>query len=355
MMSKWNEEEVKADYCAGVLKYHELVSKHNIPKSTLIDLAKRRGWVRNKKTAKSAKKKPTNSTNTTNKTDQKKPTKKNGRTEKFSSERTERTDERASNSEDEILAEEIEDLGFEPSEFGLTGKQSLFVYWYIITRDRVTAYRKAGYKCEGSNVYPAASQIYRNINVARAIRVMEKRVSQRYTANLDELVDQLVAITRADPNMVSQYRRVNCRYCWGEDHRYQYRDDDEYDRAEKKAAKDGKSPPEYGGVGFISNVDPHPECPRCNGEGVGEIKLGDTRDLSGDERAYYLGVKQTKNGIEVITESKQAARAMLLRILEVRKDDDDLGVINVMPVPTAGNVDDWEKQSQALQNKLLKK
>jgi hypothetical protein len=38
-MSKWNEEKVNAVYCAGILKYHELVSKHKIPKSTLIDLA----------------------------------------------------------------------------------------------------------------------------------------------------------------------------------------------------------------------------------------------------------------------------------------------------------------------------
>jgi len=352
-MSKPDEKAIERDFCAGVLSQQDVADKYGITFKALRYMAEKKGWVRKKLTA--AEKKMLGASKGQKTGAKKKEICPKKNAPKTAPKAHHLHDERLSNSEDEILTEEIDDLGFEPSEFGLTGKQSLFVYWYIITRDRVTAYRKAGYKCEGSNVYPAASQIYRNINVAKAITVMEKRVSQRYTANLDELVDQLVAITRADPNLVSQYRRVNCRYCWGEDHRYQYRDDDEYDRAEKKAAKDGKSPPEYGGVGFISNVDPNPECPRCNGEGVGEIKLGDTRDLSGDERAFYLGVKQTKNGIEVITESKQAARAMLLRILESRKDDDDLGVMNVMPVPTAGNVDEWEKQSQALQNQLLKK
>lgn len=352
-MSKPDEKAIERDFCAGVLSQQDVADKYGITFKALRYMAEKKGWVRKKLTA--AEKKMLGARQGQKTGAKKKESCPKNVAPKTAPKVAQLRDERVSNRDEEILLEEIDDLGFDPSEFGLTGKQSLFVYWYILTRDRITAYRKAGYKCEGSNVYPAASQIYRNINVAKAIREMEKRVSQRYTANLDELVNQLVAITRADPNQVSQYRRVNCRYCWGEDHRYQYRDDDEYDRAEKKAAKDGKSPPEYGGVGFISNVDPNPECPRCNGEGVGEIKLGDTRDLSGDERAYYLGVKQTKNGIEVITESKQAARAMLLRILEVRKDDDDLGVINVMPVPTAGNVDDWEKQSQALQNKLLKK
>lgn len=232
-------------------------------------------------------------------------------------------DDQESISDSENLEGEVIDLGFTPAEFGISGQQALFVYWYIKTRNRVMAYKKAKYKCTGLNVYPAATQVYRNIHVAKAIRVLEKRVSERYTANLDELVDQLVSITRADPNAISQYRRVNCRYCWGENHLYQWRDIQEFDRAAAKNAKDGKPEPEYGGLGFINNMDPNSDCPRCNGEGIGEIKLGDTRDLDADEHAYFLGVKQTKNGIEVITESKQAARAMLIKLLTQSDPDKD--------------------------------
>ncbi|HIC7817451.1 TPA: terminase small subunit [Enterobacter ludwigii] len=227
--------------------------------------------------------------------------------------------ERVSNFEDENFAEEIDDLGFDPRDFGLSDQQALFVFWYVKTKNRVEAYKKAGYKCTGDTAYAAASRMYRNVKVSRAIKALAKRVRQRYTADLDEIVDQLVAITRADPNLVSQYRRVNCRFCWGEENKYQWRDESEYEAALSKAAENGKPPPEDGGTGFIDNADPNPDCPRCQGEGKGQMVINDTRDLEGDELTYYLGVKQTKNGLEVLTESKQAARAALIRILEIKE------------------------------------
>jgi Phage terminase, small subunit len=248
---------------------------------------------------------------------------------KKSAQKPEINDERESISDGENQTERITDLGFDPAEFGISGQQALFVYWYVKTKNRVEAYKEAKYQCEGNSAYAAASRMYRNVKVSKAIRALENRVRERYAADLDEIVDQLVAITRADPNLISQYRRVNCRYCWGEHNLYQWRDIKEFDRAAAKNAKDGKPEPEYGGLGFINNMDPNPDCPKCNGEGEGEIKLGDTRDFDVNEQAYYLGVKQTKNGIEIITESKQSARAQLLKIIEVRKN---LAVKNSDPV-----------------------
>lgn len=228
-------------------------------------------------------------------------------------------DERASNTEEEKLTDIIDELGFDPGEFWLSDQQALFVFWYVKTKNRVESYKKAGYKCTGDTAYAAASRLYRNVKVSRAIKALAKRIRQRYTADLDEIVDQLVAITRADPNLVSQYRRVNCRFCWGEENKYQWRDESEYEAALSKAAENGKPPPEDGGIGFIDNADPNPDCPRCQGEGKGQMIINDTRDLEGDELTYYLGVKQTKNGLEVLTESKQAARAALIRILEIKE------------------------------------
>ncbi|HDS5485161.1 terminase small subunit [Enterobacter chengduensis] len=228
-------------------------------------------------------------------------------------------DERVSVAKNDPQSEEVDDLGFDPRDFGLSDQQALFVFWYVRTKNRVEAYKKAGYKCEGKNLHFGAAQIYRNIKVSRAIKALAKRVRQRYTADLDEIVDQLVAITRADPNLVSQHRRVNCRFCWGEENKYQWRDESEYEVAAIKASENGKPPPEDGGTGFIDNADPNPDCPRCQGEGKGQMIINDTRDLEGDELMYYLGVKQTKNGLEVLTESKQAARAALIRILEIKE------------------------------------
>jgi len=54
-------------------------------------------------------------------------------------------------------------LAFDPDEFGLSDQHALFVYWYVKTKNRIEAYRKAGYKCEGNAAYAAASRLYRNV------------------------------------------------------------------------------------------------------------------------------------------------------------------------------------------------
>ena len=354
-MSVWNEEEVLADYCAGILKYREITEKHGIPKSTLIDLVKRKGVTRNKAPAVPAKKKPTNPTKKPDqKTRPKNPTKNSGREIGRTGKVTDVDDERASIIEEDSLADDVDDLGFEPSDFGLSLRQAIFVFWYIKTKSRVEAYRKSGYSGEGNTAYVNASRMLRNAKVTKAVRALEKSIRERYTAELDEIVDQLVAITRADPNAITQYRRVNCRFCWGEKNHYQWRDSDEIDKAQAKAASGkGPIPDTEGGIGFVDNADPNPECPKCQGEGRGEILISDTRDLEKDEQNFYLGVKQTKNGIEVLTESKQAARAMLLKIIADKQDEDEGNVMNVMPMPTSNNVDDWEKVAQSQQDESL--
>ncbi|SQK32670.1 nudix hydrolase [Escherichia coli] len=63
----------------------------------------------------------------------------------------------------------------------------------------------------------------RNARVYRAISYFRNQYQKRYTADLDLLVSQLMAIVQADPNQLAQFRRVNCRYCWGENHLYRKR------------------------------------------------------------------------------------------------------------------------------------
>lgn len=315
-MSKPDEKAIERDFCAGVFSLQAVADKYGITIKALRYMADKKGWIRAKGAGE--------------KVGQKTGAKKNSAPKKTALKIQRDYDVRVSeceqNSSEDIPLDDDTELGFDPDEFGLTGKQAFFVYLYVKTKNRVEAYKKAGYKCEGAAVYPAASQIYRNINVAKAIRTLEKRFRERYTADIDEIVDQLVAITKADPNALTQYRRLNCRYCWGENHLYQWRDIQEFDRAAEKNMKDGKAEPEYGGLGFIENADPNPDCPRCYGEGSGDIFISDTRDLDGPDRQFLLGVKQTKNGIEVITEDKKAARQMLIQLitkLDLNNQDDN--------------------------------
>ncbi|MDD8587695.1 terminase small subunit, partial [Escherichia coli] len=153
----------------------------------------------------------------------------------------------------------------------------------------------------------------------RAISYFRNQYQKRYTADLDLLVSQLMAIVQADPNQLAQFRRVNCRYCWGENHLYQWRDIEEFDKAAEKASKDGKPAPEYGGLGFVDNAIPNPDCPKCCGDGRGEIHIADTTMLDGDARLLYAGAKYGKFGIEILMEDKGAARRELLKYLATVK------------------------------------
>lgn len=220
-----------------------------------------------------------------------------------------------------IISEALKDdgestLSIDPEEFGITLQQAWFAHWFIITKSRVEAYRLAGYEGKGNTAYVGASRLYRNDKIRCAIRYLQDKVAKRYQTTIDEVVHQLIAITKADPNDLMQYRRLNCRYCWGENHLYQWRDIEEFDKAAAKAASDSRPEPEYGGLGFIENLDPNPDCPRCQGEGRGQIFIADTRDLSDtDARWLYDGVQQTKDGLKVLTRNKDAATKLLATYL----------------------------------------
>ncbi|WP_318843281.1 helix-turn-helix domain-containing protein [Pectobacterium quasiaquaticum] len=52
-MAKPDMESIKRDYCAGELSIQKVADKHGVAKSTLIDMAKKSKWVRQKKPTKS--------------------------------------------------------------------------------------------------------------------------------------------------------------------------------------------------------------------------------------------------------------------------------------------------------------
>ena len=214
---------------------------------------------------------------------------------------------------------DAEEFSFCPDEFGISDQQAKFAMLVAQGKKPTEAYRLAGYEGQGATANSNASRMLRNARVFRAISYFRNQYQKRYTADLDLLVRQLMAIVQADPNQLAQFRRVNCRYCWGENHLYQWRDIEEFDKAAEKASKDGKPAPEYGGLGFVDNAIPNPDCPKCCGDGRGEIHIADTTMLDGDARLLYAGAKYGKFGIEILMEDKGAARRELLKYLATVK------------------------------------
>lgn len=314
-MSKPEDSGLERDYCAGLLSLRDMAEIYGISEGAIRKRAKKNGWVRNKPegTQKSTQVRKTGTQKKEVRTVSDKPTKKKKNTQET------QTDLSDNDEEENLLSPELSVL---------SARELIFVQEVNAGAKLIQAFLKAGYENNPKTAYKEASRLVRKPHIAKALRFLQTQRLERYTVELDEIVHQLVAITRADPNLLTQYRRVNCRHCWGEFHFYQWRDAAEFEER-KLEAKERKrrEPTDAGGYGFDSTLAPNPDCPRCNGEGVGEMVMGDTRDLDVNEHTYFLGIKQTKNGIEAITESKQIARAQLLKILEIkagRKNSDPL-------------------------------
>lgn len=185
----------------------------------------------------------------------------------------------------------------------LNAQEQTFVTEFLKTRDKYEAYKKAGYRGEDR----AARKLSRKPNITRAINRGLEQLHKDAVLSGQEVLRHWHEIAIADPGEISQMRRCCCRHCWGERFLYQWRDIDEYDSAAEKAVKDGKPQPEYGGLGFVDNDDPNPDCPRCAGEGVADVYLADTRDITGPSRRLIAGVKKSKFGIEILMRDQDAA------------------------------------------------
>lgn len=195
----------------------------------------------------------------------------------------------------EKCAEELVDAKLSP-------KVKRFIAEYLKDQNATAAAERAGYSDPNYG-----RQLLANPNVAQAIAQQQKASIERTLGSADEVLAQMWQLATFDANQLSQYRRGACRYCWGFGHHYQWRDAVEFDEALAKVeGKEGVKPPEDpGGYGYDHNREPNPNCPRCNGDGIGQPYFADTRKLPPDAALAYSGVKLGKNGVEITAISRE--------------------------------------------------
>ncbi|AWS54568.1 terminase small subunit [Proteus mirabilis] len=219
--------------------------------------------------------------------------------------------------------------------YGLTEQQIKFVSEYLIDLNRTGAYKRAGYKGEGNTAYVNATRMLRNAKVSRAITDALAERERRTEITQDAVLKIWWDIATADVNELTEYRRLCCRHCWGFGFNYQWRDSIEFEDATKKALTTNKPPPQdVGGYGYDETLDPNPDCPRCNGAGIGRAYFHDTRDLTGPARRVFAGVKEGKFGVEVITRNQDEALKMVAQHLGMLKNKTELTGVDGGPIKT---------------------
>lgn len=184
---------------------------------------------------------------------------------------------------------------------GLTSERAQqFCEEYLIDLDAASAAQRVG--LVPSLGYALISEP--SIN-ARIKHLMARRAT-RTQVSADYVFTTWATVATADVNEILQVRRVNCRYCHGSDHRYQWtpaeyaRAVEKHEREERAAVNADREPPPapdpVGGLDFDLWKAPHPDCPECGGEGVARQYVCDTRNLSPAARLLYAGAEPTKDG-----------------------------------------------------------
>lgn len=200
----------------------------------------------------------------------------------------------------------------------LTPKQQRFVEEYLIDLNATQAAIRAGYSVKTAN--EQGNRLLANVSVQNAISQAMQARSERTNITADGVLKMWYDMATVDYNDLTQVRRVNCRYCWGDGHEYQWTVR-EYERACQEAVNLNKPEPLcIGGTDFNHHREPNANCPECGGMGIEYVYVADTTKLNPKARLVYQGVKETKYGVEVQAADRMKALDNIARHLGMFND-----------------------------------
>ena len=208
-----------------------------------------------------------------------------------------------------------------------------------------------------------ASAAYRRVRpeVAAAVAEAFARKRQRLQLTGDDIAHMLAEVATADPRELMEVRRVPCRYCWGEGHRYQ-RTAAEQERAiaehaaqlAQAEASKAPSPAAFdvaGGIGYTTRRAPHPGCPECHGDGQLHAHFHDVRSLSPAAARLFAGVKLGKDGsVEIRTKDQLGAVQALARVLGIGTEN--VNVKAAVASAQAGSLDELQEWLRSNDSRL---
>lgn len=223
---------------------------------------------------------------------------------------------------------------------GLTPKEAKFCAEFIKTNNLAQSYRSVYGYPEMSNAaaYQAGRRALEIPRVADKLRSHANLLVRRSQMSVVDVFQEWLDIIRADPTELVTIRRVNCRHCWGRDHKYRWRDSDEF-AAVQAEVLDWNSKPEHattkrplpvddGGYGWRKNHQPNAYCPKCDGEGHLDLWIADLATVSPQALKLFAGIKQTQHGIELKLHDRMSAIENVAKALGMFKTVIQLDVGN---------------------------
>lgn len=214
----------------------------------------------------------------------------------------------------------------------MTDQMRAFANEYCTDFNGTKAAIRAGYKA--SSARSQASILLAREDVQALVEEKMKRIEVRTDITAERALQEAWGIATADVNALVEFRRTCCRHCYGVDYGYQRtiqemnRDRRAYEKQRAKDEKKADFDPlmyeefdEKGGIGWDARKPPNPDCQECFGDGVGDAFFKDTRNLSPEALAAYAGVKQTKDGYQMLLVDKLGGLEKVFKHLGLYKAD----------------------------------
>ena len=213
----------------------------------------------------------------------------------------------------------------------LTARREKFAQHYFAHRDPSEAYKAAyGVRADtkASSIQTAGSKLRAEPDISQRLDELQAAAMSVTPSVFDAAaaLEAWLEIAQANPDELIGLRVGACRRCWGVDHQFQWKEFEyvealaEYERLERLGDKTAVWPDLAGGFGYRFSADPHPDCPGCEGEGKERVVARDTSKLSPAARALYGGVKQTRNGTEIVIADRQKALENATRMIGAFND-----------------------------------
>lgn len=170
------------------------------------------------------------------------------------------------------------------------------------------AYRAAYNPSGNYNFGPDIWRLNRHPKVAQYVRQLQVATAKKLSVSREWLLEWWFLRMIYDPAEITRWAVGACRYCHGDGHNYHWREGEYFEAISEAEITKAPMPDCSGGFGYNSTTPPHPNCPRCDGKGVGRSSFADTSELSPAARAAFEGVKETRQGIEIkMADKAQAA------------------------------------------------
>lgn len=215
----------------------------------------------------------------------------------------------------------------------MTEAENIFCREFVTDFNATRAYLSAHPHVSRNTAGVEGHKLLKKPKIRAQVDELIRARCERLDIQADDVLRLLWQTVTADPNELVQVRRIPCRHCYGQAHRYQFTPAEweqvqaDHMTACQRAEQAGKPlPPEpdpLGGITYDQRFPPFPDCPECGGDGVEKVVVRDTRELSPAARQLYAGAKVTKNGVEILTHSRDKALELIGRHLAMFTDNVD--------------------------------